>query len=95
MRTYKMINKDIIETRKSDDFIIVKIKQPNTEQPSFLFCDKIEYLHNRDRNKSFFDHHLMIYRGDKLIFKVWLPNLTRDKEFNDVREALKSVGMEI
>ncbi|MDO8563668.1 MAG: hypothetical protein Q7R87_01530 [Nanoarchaeota archaeon] len=87
-----MVNKDIIETRENNDFIIITIKQPNTEQDSYLFSDKIEYMHDRDKN--YFDHHLMIYRNRKLIFKVWLPNGTKDKEFKDVKEALKSVGMD-
>lgn len=91
-----MINKDIIETRKSSEIIIVRIKQPNTEQPSYLFCDKIWYMHDHDQfPRGSFDHHLMIYRGNKLIFKVWLPNESKNDEFKDVKEALKSVGMEI
>ena len=88
-----MMNSDIIETRKSEDRIIISIKQSNTEQESYLFCDKIEYMHDRDNN--FFDHHLMIYLGEKLIFKVWLPNGADSKEFRGVKEALKSVKMEV
>ena len=86
-----MMNPDILETSKNSDFIIVTLKQSNTEQDSYLFADKIEYIHDRDKN--YFDHHLMIYRGEKLIFKVWLPNGARDREFRGVKEALKSVKM--
>jgi len=87
------LKKDHIKCSPYSDFIIIKIKQPNTEQPSYLFCNKIEYMHDKDKN--YFDHHIMIYRGDKLIFKVWLPNSEKDKEFKSAKEALESVGMEI
>jgi len=89
-------NKDIIECNAHSDFVIVTIKQKNTEQPSYLFCTKIYYMHDRDQfPRGSFDHHLMLYNGKKLIFKVWLPNENGDKEFRDVKEALKSVGMEV
>jgi len=82
----------------SGESMIIKVRQPNTEQPSYLWCDKIEYWHDKGKDKTFgqiFDHHLMIYKNGNLIFKVWLPNSSKDKEFKDVREALKSVGMEV
>ena len=91
-------NKDIIECNSHSDFIIVTIKQKNTEQPSYLFCTKIYYMHDRGYHEMFgktFDHHLMFYNGKKLIFKVWLPNSEKDKKFKNAKEALKSVGMEV
>jgi hypothetical protein len=91
-------NKDYIECGPKSNFIIVRIKQKNTEQPSYLFCTKIYYMHDRGFHKMFgktFDHHIMVYNGKKLIFKVWLPNSEKDKEFKSLKEALESVGMEI
>jgi 4'-phosphopantetheinyl transferase EntD len=87
-----MINKDIVKC-KQGGMIMVRIKQKNTEQQSTLFCDEVHYLHNKQGN--FFDHHIMIYNKKHLIFKAWLPNERKDKEFKDLKEALKSVGMEI
>jgi len=90
-----MEDKDIIKTKKKGDFIAVRIKQPNTEEPSLLFCDKIGYMRDRDQfPKGSFDHHIMAYKDGNLIFKVWLPNAATDKEFDGIREALESVGME-
>jgi len=92
------LNKDSIECDSSSNFIIVTIKQKNTEDPSCLFCTKIYYMHDRGYHKMFgktFDHHLMFYNGKKLIFKVWLLNSEKDKKFKNAKEALKSVGMEI
>ncbi|VVB79066.1 Uncharacterised protein [uncultured archaeon] len=74
-----------------------QIKMPNTEEPSRIFCDKIEYLHNRGKMgfSEIFDHHLMFWQGKKLVFKVWLPNSEKDREFNDIDEAMASVGMKL
>ena len=82
---------DIIKCKPRNNFIIVKVNQKNTEQLSYLFCTKIHYLH--DKAKGCFDHHLIIYNKDRLIFKVWLPNSEKDSEFNNVEQALESVGM--
>lgn len=93
----KNLNKDIIECN-ANGHLIIRIKQKNTEQSSYLFCTKIHYLHHRDKDRMFgktFDHHLMIYYGKNLIFKVWLPNSEKDKEFRNLKEAIKSVGMEL
>ena len=92
--TFKM-DKKVTKDRITGENIILRIKQQNTEQSSYLFCDKIEYWHDKIDSKHFFDHHLMIWNNNNLIFKVWLPNEAKDKEFKDVKEALKSVGMEI
>jgi hypothetical protein len=91
------MKKDIIECKNPDGFII-RIKQKNTEQPSYLFCTKVHYMHDRGEDEMFgktFDHHLMIYQDKKLIFKVWLPNSEKDKEFSNAKKALESVGMEV
>ncbi|MEK6860280.1 MAG: hypothetical protein AABX54_05705 [Nanoarchaeota archaeon] len=76
--------------------MIVNLKQKHTTEPSYLFCDKVWYMHDKDPNdKEFFDHHLMFYNKGDLIFKIWLPNKNKDKEFRDIHEVLKSVGMQI
>jgi hypothetical protein len=86
----KFINrKDLVEVKE----LMVLVKQKNTMESSLIFCDKVEYLHYKE--KGIFDHHIMIYKKGDLIFKVWLPNESKDKEFKDIHEALKSVGMQI
>jgi len=88
-----LITKDEIEA----DLIICKIKHKGIGEPSAIFCDKIEYLHNISKdNKLFgfvFDHHLMFWKRGDLVFKVWLPNSRKNKEFKDVFEAMESVGI--
>lgn len=81
-------------------FLDAHIEMPNTEEPSRIFCDRIEYWHNRNENDKIFDdfifdHHLMFWQGEQLVFKVWLPNGKRDKEFNNIDEALASVGIKV
>lgn len=75
------------------DCLLVRIKQKNTTEPSLIFCDKIEYMHIK--KGEFFDHHLMFFYKNQLIFKIWLPNEPEDKEFKDIFEALKSVEMDV
>lgn len=82
--------KDIIKVR---EYMIINLKQKNTMEPSKLFCDKVQYLHNKEKDR--FDHHLMFYVKDRLVFKIWLPNHPKDNEFRDIHEALKNVGMYI
>lgn len=69
------------------------IETKNTSERSRIFCDEIEYLHSKEKDR--FDHHLMFYYKGRLVFKVWLPNEPKDKEFKDVNEALKSVSIRI
>ena len=83
LEKYKFTDTKITCNEKKD-FIILRITQKNTEQPSFLFCDKIEFYAN----------HLMIYRKGNLIFKVWLDDKKRLK-LKTVKQAIESVGMEI
>ncbi len=75
----------IIENRKGLD---TWISHKGTSEKSRIFCDKIEYIH--DRKGRIFDHHLMFWNNNKLVFKVWLKS---DKEFKNIKEALKSVGI--
>lgn len=77
------------------DFINCKIEHKGTEEPSGIFCDKIEYMHDKDKVgfSEMFDHHLMFWKGDFLVFKVWLPNGKNDKEFEDIFEAMESCGI--
>lgn len=57
------------------------------EEPFLLRANKIEYLHNK--KGEFFDHHLMFYLQGTLVFKMWLPNSIKDKEYASINEALK------
>ncbi len=72
----------------------VLIKHKNTEEASRIFnCNRIEYI--ADKKGEHFDHHLMFYKGKDLIFKVWLRNQSKDKPYNDIKEAMDDVGIEI
>lgn len=68
-----------------------------TVQDSLINCDRIEYMHDRGtfKGRPVFDHHLMFYNEGNLLFKVWLPNNVNNKEFKDINEALKSVGIKV
>lgn len=91
--------KDKIENKEG---LNVVLKHKGVSENSRIFCDKIEYLHERGNREylkgdcmPFFDHHLMFYNKKDLIFKVWLPNGDKDKEFKDIYEAIKSVGIKV
>ena len=63
------------------DVYDVLIKQKNTQEPSRLFnCTKVELVGNE----------IMVYKKKELVFKVWLK-----KDYKDIEEALKDVGIEI
>lgn len=66
-------------------------------EPSRIFCDRIEYVHTRGtfNGKPTFNHHIMFWLGDKLVFKVWLPNKQNSKEYKGVMEALEGVKFKI
>lgn len=83
--------KDLIEDKNG---LNVLVEQKNIECKSRIFCDKIEYMHNRGKfmNRPIFDHHLMFWFGKDLVFKVWL---LQNKEYKDINEALKDVGIMI
>jgi hypothetical protein len=81
------VENDLIEA----EFFNCQIKHKGVEEPSRIFCDKIEYMHNKARGS--FDHHLMFWFRGELVFKVWLPNESKDKEFKNIFEAMKSVGI--
>ncbi len=83
----------MIDVIKSKEGLNVLIDHKGVTQRSRIFCDKIEYIH--DRNNNVFDHHLMFWNKGGLIFKVWLPNEKKDKEFKDIYEALRSVGISV
>lgn len=82
--------KDIIESRNG---LNVLIKHKGINEDSRIFCDKIEYMH--DRKGKIFDHHLMFWLKDELVFKIWLPNESKDKQFKDINEALKNCGIRV
>ncbi|MCX6818528.1 MAG: hypothetical protein NT129_00830 [Candidatus Aenigmarchaeota archaeon] len=66
-----------------EEYMQVLFSQDNTAEHSRLFgIDRIEYI----------DNHLMLRRKDRLVFKVWLPY---DKKVKNVKEAMKSVGMDV
>jgi len=94
--TVKLRKKDIIEDK--DGLTIWLEHKKGTIQDSLIGCDRIEYWHRRRKfnGRDCFDHHLMFYWSYNLVFKVWLPNdAKKDKEFKDINEALKSVGIEV
>ncbi len=82
--------RDIIENK---DGLNCWIKHKGVSEKSRIFCDKIEYMHNRDAEEDTFDHHLMFYLNGELVFKVWLKNKSGDIPFNDIDEALDSVDI--
>jgi len=84
-----IIKKDFIEAKG----MMISVNQRNTMQSSYIFCDQIEYVHYKKR--GIFDHHIMIFNKDCFVFKAWLPNKSKDKEFKDIHEALQSIGMQI
>ena len=76
-----------------EGIIVCVMHSEKTEQPSYLWCDRIEYM--ADKEGEFFDHHLMFYIDKKLVFKVWLRNNSEDKKYKDVKEAMESAGLEV
>ena len=82
--------KDKIENKEG---LGVLVEQKGANEKSQIFCDKIEYIHNKDG--PIFDHHLMFWNNGKLVFKIWLPNEEKDREFKDIYEALKNVGISV
>ncbi|MEK6887130.1 MAG: hypothetical protein AABW88_04840 [Nanoarchaeota archaeon] len=90
----RLRKKDLIENKKYGLNVHLE-EQKGTSNMSMLFCNRIEYWHKRGKfdKHPYFDHHLMFLINDKLIFKVWLKNKPKDKEFNDIDDALDSVGM--
>lgn len=63
----------------------VLIKQQNTEQRSRLFdCTLIEFAGN----------HIMIYRRQKLVFKVWLK-YNKWESYKTLKEAMDDVGIDV
>lgn len=83
---------------KLEGFCDCLIEHKGIEEPSIIFCDKIEYRHIRGEQEMFgktFDHHLMFWKEKDLVFKVYLPNEEKDKEFSDIFKALKSVGIKL
>lgn len=70
----------------------VKIKHSeNIEQESYLWCNRIEYI--ADKDGEYFDHHLMFYLGKMLVFKIWLRNEPDDKPYKNIKEALRDVNI--
>ena len=90
----KRKDKDIIEDKEAFS-VMFRQEGKGIKESSQLFCDKIEYWHNKGEYKEdiddlflrkghrFFDHHLMFYRDKKLIFKIWLKNHPNSKEYKE------------
>ncbi len=84
----KFLTKDCIDAPMIN--CVIKHKGTNG-QHSRIFCERIEYLH--DKNKDYFNHHLFFFSHGLLVLKIWLPNSSKDKPFKDVFEALESCGI--
>ncbi|HJX50794.1 hypothetical protein A3K73_05070 [Candidatus Pacearchaeota archaeon RBG_13_36_9] len=82
--------KDII---KNNSPVSLKIKNEYLIEPCFINCNRIEYIHNKQGD--FFDHHLMFYLKDQLVFKMWLPNNPEDNPFKNIDKALDRVGVKL
>ncbi len=69
------------------------LKHKGISEDSRIFCDKIEYIYNKEefQGKDVLDHHLMFYLKGQLVFKVWLKN----KKYKEINEALKDVGISV
>ena len=83
--------KDVIEDKEL--LFNFGIWHEGVQEPSRIFCNKVEYIHNRGEfmGNAIFDHHLMFWQDDKLVFKVWLPNDLKVKEYEGVEDALKKI----
>ena len=100
MKESNKVTKDRIYNK---DGLNVLIKHKGVNEPSRIFCDEIVYIHNRGIFQEpiskikckIFDHHLMFWKNRKLIFKVWLRNNPRNKEYHNINLALKDIGVMI
>lgn len=86
--------KDAIKDKNGLDVLIM---HKGVREKSKIFCDKIVYIHDRGmfEGRPVFDHHLMFWNKGMLVFKIWLPNEGKDKEFNDIYKALESVKINV
>jgi len=87
--------KDII---KSKHPMTISMPGKKVIQSNLLLADEIEYIHNKGNDEMFgeiFDHHLMFYLKKELIFKMWLPNSLKSREFIDAKDALKGMGIKV
>ena len=84
-----VVNKDLLELK--DGFTIwLDCDRKKFMQSHLIRADRIEYISNKQG--EFFDHHLMFYFKEILIFKVWLPNKGKNKPFKNIVEALNKSG---
>ncbi|PIN86699.1 hypothetical protein COV19_03420 [Candidatus Woesearchaeota archaeon CG10_big_fil_rev_8_21_14_0_10_44_13] len=83
--------KDMIRNKR---LLNALIRHKNIGERSRIFCDWIEYMHDRRKfmGKPVFDHHLMFWSKGELVFKVWLK---QNREYKNINEALKDVGIEV
>ena len=58
------------------------------DQPSRIFCDRIEYIHYKEG--KILHHHLLFWNKGGLAFKIWLKNGPKNKAYNDVYSVLKN-----
>ncbi|MDP2672985.1 MAG: hypothetical protein Q8O84_04185 [Nanoarchaeota archaeon] len=85
--------KDKIKSKEPMTIWIRGYDKSKFEESHLLRADRIEYLH--DKEGECFDHHLFFYLKKELVFKVWLKNKPKDKEYKNIDEALKDVGIEV
>jgi hypothetical protein len=83
-----IITKNLIESELMD----CQIEHKGSVEPSKILCDRIEYVHERGKDMSF-EHYLKFYKRGEPIFKILLPNDSKDKEFENINEALESCGV--
>lgn len=82
------------DTIRNNRLLNALIRHRNTEERSRIFCDWIEYVHDRRKfmGRPMFDHHLMFWSKGELVFKVWLRH---GKKYRDINDALEDVGIEV
>lgn len=85
--------KDTIISKRPMTVWVKGYDKKKFEEPYLVRADRIEYSH--DKKKGFFDHHLLFYLKDELVFKVWLKNKPEDKEYKSINDAFKDVGINV
>ncbi|MFH1328768.1 MAG: hypothetical protein ABIH76_08025, partial [Candidatus Bathyarchaeota archaeon] len=72
--------------------LIARIQLKNTKYQTRIFCDKIEYVHKREKimNWNNFSHQLKFWQEDNLFFQI---NLKRTKRYKSIEEAMEDVGI--
>ena len=85
-----VITKDLIESELMD----CRIDHKGVAEPSQIFCNKIEYIHDKLNDMSF-EHCLNFWKRGEPVFRVLLPNSKNEGEFESINEALESCGVRV